>query len=545
MKKIIFLFFISLILIVLPAKAFQANAIVNLEAPYATFYKGTFDNLVMDFSLIVIKPDTLKALGLRNLGTAGYLHHLSYMTLWADSGPVGFQGIGVDRKIGNLNYSTAYLNWYIENLSEKITDSERFFVSVETFSGLSTSATINMQIPILTDNNANSSFDVGDLGIFMDSGNNGPTDANITNSNSQVISTYSVDALGPKLVITNLTDGSMINNSHFMIQGMARDQGNTYFKELYLYIDNQPVNIIDNFDTTNYTWSFDWQNITDGDHTISLQGRDGNGNNTQNATITVKASQQVSSLTNSSVSSDKTTIKNDGLDKATVTVIIKDQNNQPIANRQITVETSSDMIISNPNNISDANGKIVFEVRSVALGLKTLTIKVDGQVLQTLTLNVNTGILPMAGLNFGDLIKASTPAIYYYGADAKRYVFPNLKTFSTWYNDFSTVKTITDEQLGQIPIGGNVTYRPGVKMVKITTDPKVYAIASSGTLRWISTEQIAIQLYGANWNSLVEDVSDAFFINYKTGSQINSLSDFSPLDVKNAASSINVDKGLM
>ena len=144
----------------------------------------------------------------------------------------------------------------------------------------------------------------------------------------------------------------------------------------------------------------------------------------------------------------------------------------------------------------------------------------------------------------GDLIKASTPAVYYYASDGKRYVFPNEKTFKTWYSDFSSVKTITDAELGAITIGGNVTYKPGVKLVKITTDPKVYAVAANGTLRWVSTEAVAIALYGASWGTLVQDVSDAFFVNYTVGTAIAAAADFSPSAVTTAASSINVDKGL-
>jgi hypothetical protein len=75
-------------------------------------------------------------------------------------------------------------------------------------------------------------------------------------------------------------------------------------------------------------------------------------------------------------------------------------------------------------------------------------------------------------LSSGDLIKGSLPAVYYYGADAKRYVFPDVKTYETWYgSDFSSVKTITDTELATIPIGGNVTYRPGESMIKIQSDP--------------------------------------------------------------------------
>src|SRR5512145_2483213 len=68
-----------------------------------------------------------------------------------------------------------------------------------------------------------------------------------------------------------------------------------------------------------------------------------------------------------------------------------------------------------------------------------------------------------ATLNAGDLIKASGPAVYFYAADGKRYVFPDEKTYFSWFVDFSSVKTITDSELAAITIGGNVTIRPGTK----------------------------------------------------------------------------------
>jgi hypothetical protein len=168
----------------------------------------------------------------------------------------------------------------------------------------------------------------------------------------------------------------------------------------------------------------------------------------------------------------------------------------------------------------------------------------------TILSSVASGVLALpsvasaATISSGDLIKASTPAVYYYGADGKRYVFPNEKTYYTWYSDFSSVKTITDAELAAVQIGGNVTYKPGVKMVKITTDPKVYAVGANGTLRWVTSEAVAIALYGTNWNKMIDDVADSFFVNYTVGAAINSASEFSPAAVTAAATSINVDKNL-
>jgi hypothetical protein len=184
--------------------------------------------------------------------------------------------------------------------------------------------------------------------------------------------------------------------------------------------------------------------------------------------------------------------------------------------------------------------------KALRLGKKAFTVSV---VVTTIAWSIGLAaflapLTAQAAVASGDLIKASLPAVYYYGADGKRYVFPNEKTYKTWYSDFSSVKTITDDELAAITIGGNVTYKPGAKMVKITTDPKVYAVDAKGTLRWVKTEAIAIALYGSNWNTMIDDVPDAFFTNYTIGAEIASASDFDKVSAGAAATSINVDKGL-
>jgi plastocyanin len=143
----------------------------------------------------------------------------------------------------------------------------------------------------------------------------------------------------------------------------------------------------------------------------------------------------------------------------------------------------------------------------------------------------------------GDLIKGTSfSAVYYYASNGKRYVFPNEKTYFTWYTDFSGVRTLSDAQLGVIPIGGNVTYKPGVKMVKITTDPKVYAVDRNGILRHVASEELAETLYGLNWQGDIEDVPDAFFTNYRIGTTIEIAGDYVPADVRTLTPTIADDK---
>lgn len=128
----------------------------------------------------------------------------------------------------------------------------------------------------------------------------------------------------------------------------------------------------------------------------------------------------------------------------------------------------------------------------------------------------------------GTLIKGSLSAVYFYGDDGKRYVFPNDKVFFSWYSDFSSVKEITDAELAAIQIGGNVTYRPGTKLVKVTSDPRVYAVSGHGVLRWITSEELAKRLYGADWAKQVHDLSDSLFGDYEVGSSIASDDSYHP-----------------
>ncbi|MFA5854430.1 MAG: hypothetical protein WC866_05115, partial [Patescibacteria group bacterium] len=178
---------------------------------------------------------------------------------------------------------------------------------------------------------------------------------------------------------------------------------------------------------------------------------------------------------------------------------------------------------------------------------KALTM---GVVLSTILWSVMATVLvaPLkasaAGCTSGSLIKGSLSAVYYCGADMKRYVFTNDKAYFTWYTNFSGVTTISDADLASIQIGGNVTYRPGVKMLKIQSDPKVYAIAKGGVLRAIGSEAVASCLYGSTWNKQIDDISDAFFTNYTVGNAINACGDFDKTAEMSSSQTVNQDKNL-
>lgn len=129
----------------------------------------------------------------------------------------------------------------------------------------------------------------------------------------------------------------------------------------------------------------------------------------------------------------------------------------------------------------------------------------------------------------GHLIKTEQQAaVYYCSTDGKRYVFPNERVYFSWYQDFLNVTIVSEQAMAASSIGGNVTYPPAKQLVKIQTDPKVYAVGNHKTLRWISSETIAKTLYGPSWASLVRDVSDALFSDYEIGMPILEAYEYNP-----------------
>lgn len=118
----------------------------------------------------------------------------------------------------------------------------------------------------------------------------------------------------------------------------------------------------------------------------------------------------------------------------------------------------------------------------------------------------------------GDLIKtANNPTVYYYGYDGKRHTFPFEKVYFSWYSDFSGIKIVTTADLAGMTLGRNIVVRPGTWLIKIITDPKVYAVEPEGILRHITSAAQASDLYGPAWNGRVIDVPDAFYSDYKDG----------------------------
>lgn len=112
--------------------------------------------------------------------------------------------------------------------------------------------------------------------------------------------------------------------------------------------------------------------------------------------------------------------------------------------------------------------------------------------------------------------------VYYLGIDGRRHAFPNAGVYFSWYCSFQNVQTIRPDQLARIPLGRNVTQRPGLRLVKFPSVPTVYLVQTGGILRPIASEDLARQIAGADWSRFVTDISEAFYRDYAIGTPIES-----------------------
>lgn len=276
-----YLLLILILIIPSPVLGFLASGVTNHQAPTAYFYPQEFDKLVMDLTLSSGKKgqtDLLKALTLKNIGTARDLNEIEKIKLWKDKGKIGFQGMGIDKELGKFTFYSPSNSWYIENLNEPIfTEGLRIFISLETSRNPTNNTSLQMKIPVLSDSNNNGTFDLGDEGIFLESQNNGPIDGNITNAYSQAIYARSYDELAPKTVIIAPEDNSTISTKSYTIEGMARDQGGSSPRWVKLGINDTWYDVTAT--SSNYeTWKYEWTGIEEGVYTFKTKSADWLGN---------------------------------------------------------------------------------------------------------------------------------------------------------------------------------------------------------------------------------------------------------------------------
>lgn len=145
-----------------------------------------------------------------------------------------------------------------------------------------------------------------------------------------------------------------------------------------------------------------------------------------------------------------------------------------------------------------------------------------------------TGTSPVTGevediseVSVGDYIKSPYfSTVYYIDEGMVRRPFIDLQTFMSYQDDFSNIAVVTDATLPTLTLGTPMLPKAGVVLVKIQSDAKVYWVEENASgdleLRWITSEQIAKDMFGAAWADYVIDVTATLFPRYESGTDIDS-----------------------
>jgi len=143
---------------------------------------------------------------------------------------------------------------------------------------------------------------------------------------------------------------------------------------------------------------------------------------------------------------------------------------------------------------------------------------------------------------FNKLKKSEKNEVYYYAADGKRYIFPTTETYETWFRtiQISDIQTYDLIKLYEIPLGGNVTSRPGT-LIQTPTDPNIYIVTKNGHIRAFADKNLLDLIYDFKWEKAVLTIPNYYFTNYKIDKPISNLSEFPDIP---STITIDQDKGL-
>lgn len=127
----------------------------------------------------------------------------------------------------------------------------------------------------------------------------------------------------------------------------------------------------------------------------------------------------------------------------------------------------------------------------------------------------------------GEFIKSPSYAtVYYIPTAGERSVFMDATAYFTWSDSFDDVVQVTDATLPTLALTGVMLPRPGVVLVKITSDPTVYLIeenpedAEKPLLRAIASESIAQEMFGSAWADYVIDIDPTYIARFEKGDDV-------------------------
>ncbi len=114
----------------------------------------------------------------------------------------------------------------------------------------------------------------------------------------------------------------------------------------------------------------------------------------------------------------------------------------------------------------------------------------------------------------------SWSTVYYVGTDGTRRPFLDSQTFFTYADNFESVINTSDEYLSNYMIGAPMMPKAGSVLIKVQSVSKVYVLGADNELRWITSEDVAKELFGNAWADYVIDVPATAWTRFTVGADI-------------------------
>lgn len=100
--------------------------------------------------------------------------------------------------------------------------------------------------------------------------------------------------------------------------------------------------------------------------------------------------------------------------------------------------------------------------------------------------NASSAVASAPSMEHGRLVKTTDqPAVYYVDTTGVRHLFATESTYWTWYDgtwEQQSVTRISQSELDELPVGRNVTVRPGSAIIRFARDGRGYLVGASHQL---------------------------------------------------------------
>ena len=349
---------------------------------------------------------------------------------------------------------------------------------------------------------------------------------NATSTSTSV--TFEIDTIGP--TVPAVSPSSAIEDTSTTFSVTPSGESATSFCDLY--VSGSSVGSMTKSGST-FNKSYTFSN--DGSYTVHARCADGDGNYTTGTSRTVGVVNQedpdtsgtftVPSVTPSTATEDESTTFSvtpyGTLDAVTCKLYVSGSSVGSMT------ESSSNRFTKNYSFSNDGSYTVYAycedENGNWTRGTsRTVTVSNQSHTSN----NANRGSLIKIACGVYANTSQTCKAVYYYGNDGKRHVFPNESVFYTWYSNFNDVVNVSQDFMSSLTIGKNVTYRPGSVVVKFDSSSKVYAISADHTLHHYTTLSLLKSDYGSNWTNVLAKVPDALYSNYTIGTEIDNVRDY-------------------